>query len=364
MDRRAFLALSSATAFAALGSAAYADVGRLSGAAERTPSGGVRLVWSGTRKPVTVLASSDPDAPASLMRVVAERVRSGRATAGFPASPRPYFLLETGSESYRLAERVLPLEGGRNFRDLGGYRGAGGRQVRWGRIYRSGVTSGLTAGDLTFLSQLGVRTVCDFRSTTERTREPTALASAANIHVSATDYELDYSGMAGLFAAQNRDEAIRAFAESYAGFSTTLAPQFTDMFRRLIRQETPLAFNCTAGKDRTGLASALILSALGVAREDVVADYALSETIVPPDGYLAALRNEGPAASSMGEAERAMFSRLPEAVVRVLMGTPPEVMQQTLARLDEAHGGPVGFITRELGITQAEIDYMQSVYLA
>jgi protein-tyrosine phosphatase len=363
MDRRSFIALAGAfgaaacaarpaAAPAAAPSAAGAAVaGPLAATAERTAPGMVRLAWSGAAGPVRVLASSDPDAPAGLMRVLAEADADGVHDVALAADPRPYFLIEAeAGRAARTAERVLPLQGGRNFRDLGGYVGEGGRPVRWGRIYRSGVTAGLTADDLSYLSSLGVRTVCDFRSASERAREASRLDGAAGVTFLARDYELDYGAMGGILGAKTRDEAIAGFAASYVDFAETLAPQLSDMFRQLIRGEAPLAFNCTAGKDRTGLAAALVLSALGVDRATVVADYALSETIVPPDTYLAALRGEGEAAASIGAAERAMFANLPEEVARVLLGSP----SGEIDRPEIVH----------LGGGDAEMDYLRAVYLA
>ena len=64
----------------------------------------------------------------------------------------------------RVAVRLLPLEGGRNFRDLGGYPTLDGRRVRWGRVFRSGMMANLTDADYDYLSALGIRVVCDFRS--------------------------------------------------------------------------------------------------------------------------------------------------------------------------------------------------------
>src|SRR5471032_2394913 len=70
-------------------------------------------------------------------------------------------------------QRVLPLVGGRNFRDIGGYRAMDGRQVRWGSVYRSGALSYLTTEDYTHLTPLRIRVICDFRTACEREREPT-----------------------------------------------------------------------------------------------------------------------------------------------------------------------------------------------
>src|SRR5277367_5117220 len=68
--------------------------------------------------------------------------------------------------------RMIPLQGGRNFRDLGGYTTVDGRRIRWGRVFRSGAISYLTDRDHEYLKPLGIRTVCDLRSPRERQREP------------------------------------------------------------------------------------------------------------------------------------------------------------------------------------------------
>jgi predicted acylesterase/phospholipase RssA len=73
----------------------------------------------------------------------------------------------------RAATRVLPLEGGRNFRDLGGYETQDGQHVKWGRLFRSGALARLTPSDYDSLSAFGIRVVCDFRSRAERADEPT-----------------------------------------------------------------------------------------------------------------------------------------------------------------------------------------------
>src|SRR5690606_38523055 len=79
----------------------------------------------------------------------------------------------TTAQDIPRSKRVLPLSGGRNFRDIGGYTTRDGRLVRWGRVYRSGVMSYFTPEDLAHLDTLGIHTVCDFRTAAERRREPT-----------------------------------------------------------------------------------------------------------------------------------------------------------------------------------------------
>lgn len=336
----------------------------LSAEAVRAEPGRMRLSWTNARGAVEVRVSSDPDSARRSMRVLEPRVDAGPLEIALGASPRPYFLVRSGQAEARAAERLLPLQGGRNFRDLGGYRGAGGRQVRWGRIYRSGMTAGLTPGDLAYLRALGLRVVCDLRSAREREREPAPFDPAiGDAIVAAADYEFDASALSRLFAASTTADAVATLAQGYVDTALRLAPQLRDVFARLLRQETPLAFNCSAGKDRTGAAAALILSVLGVSRADVVRDYALSERYVPVEAYLAALRTDAPGLAILGAQERAFFARMPDDVLRVVMGTPAAVMEQMLARLDKDFGGPIGFASRYLGVDAAAVAAMRRIYL-
>ncbi|RYG98420.1 MAG: tyrosine-protein phosphatase, partial [Alphaproteobacteria bacterium] len=80
------------------------------------------------------------------------------------------------------ASRLLPLEGGYNLRDMGGYAAADGRSVRHGMLYRSGMMSMLTEADERHLAGLGIATVCDLRRAGERTKEPTRWCEPAGVH--------------------------------------------------------------------------------------------------------------------------------------------------------------------------------------
>lgn len=168
-----------------------------------------------------------------------------------------------------------------------------------------------------------------------------------------------------MFNAKTREEAVCAFSASHVEMPNFFRPHYTDMFARLMRREAPPAINCSAGKDRTGLGSALILSVLGVPRDTVIADYALSETYVPPDKYIAEMRAppaNGP--NVIPSQQRQLFSRMPDPVLRVMMGTDPVVMQATLADIDAKFGGPVALATTRYGLDDVAISYLGSVYLA
>jgi protein-tyrosine phosphatase len=360
MNRRELTKAAVALGAVAAAPAAFAGPApQLDGEVARTSPEALHLTWTGA--PVEVLASSDPDAQRSLMREVLPCSKDGAADLSFPASPRPYFLLDAGDgRQTRVAERLLPLQGGRNFRDIGGWRAADGRQVRWGRIYRSGVMTGLTPADLTYVSGLGIEAICDLRSRQERANEPNPFLASEGPAVDGTDYDMAKI-MQAMPTVQTRDEAITVFAKSYVTFTDILTPQYTDLFARLVRRER-IAFNCSAGKDRTGIGTALVLSVLGVPRETIVADYALTQVYSPPSHSMKTAPG-GLAALGITKAQMEAFAHTPPEVLKVMTGSDPEIMRQALAMLDHQYGGPVQLTKDRLGLDDAKIAWLRANYL-
>jgi protein-tyrosine phosphatase len=363
MDRREFLMAAAGGGVLAFAPAAFAKAAFMDAQASRTGGDAVRIAWTAQQRPVSILMSSDPDASRQKMSVLKTGLSGASADLAAPVSPRPYFLLSTpDGAQVRVAERLLPLQGGRNFRDLGGYRAADGRQVRWGRFYRSGVMSGLSEADMNYLSALGVKVICDLRSNEERTHEPNPFIKAGGPVVAATDYEMSASSaLAGLGKVTTREAAIDAFAAAYVQFTEVLTPQYTDMFARLKRGDAPLAFNCSAGKDRTGVAAALILSVLDVPRETILADYGLSQVYTPPATYM----KEASKAKSAGfsQAQAQAFMRMPPEVIEVMLGSDPAVMRKALATIDTQFGGPVALVKARYGVSDADIAALRRAYL-
>ncbi len=170
-------------------------------------------------------------------------------------------------------QRLLPLEGGRNFRDLGGYRTEEGRLIRPSIIFRSGTMHNLTDNDHAYLAKLGLQTVVDLRTTEERAAEPTTWPDDAVEHLH-FDYEMENSmgDLREQFLKQRAqpDDVRKAMIGMYRSIAYDHADQYRELFGRLAGGHLPLAFHCSAGKDRAGTAAALILSALDVPREIVV----------------------------------------------------------------------------------------------
>lgn len=205
---------------------------------------------------------------------------SGKYLLDIPTNKRYYFELVTSQGSAILAERHLPMEGGFNFRDLGGYRTANNRYIKWGKIFRSDDLGNLTTADLNYLSSVPLVNVIDFRSPEEIKASPDKQpASLKNdFH-----YSITPGSLTGLldFDGRKIDEAMMRMNELLVSDSAAVA-QYRKMFDLLQNPDgyTPLLYHCTAGKDRTGMATALILYALDVDEKTIMNDYLMSNKYI------------------------------------------------------------------------------------
>ncbi|MGY3081655.1 protein-tyrosine phosphatase [Bradyrhizobium sp. LM6.10] len=172
--------------------------------------------------------------------------------------------------------RHLALQGASNFRDLGGYPTADGRTTRWRHIFRSNHLGQLTVADIEIVRALGVRSAFDFRGVEERTAGVCVVNEIA-VH----SLPIEPTVVAALRAELARGSltapvALELMRESYRNYVRHNTASFRNLFGYLLEDRAPLVIHCTAGKDRTGFASALILHALGVADEVIAEDYLLT----------------------------------------------------------------------------------------
>ncbi len=171
-------------------------------------------------------------------------------------------------------ERLLPLTGAFNFRDLGGYPTEDGRQTRWGRVFRSDTLHELTAEDLDLLRRVGLRTVVDLRTPTELEndgRGRLADEPVRHIHLSVLP---DTSGREPGESRAAPPPVEGGMAARYLWYLEVGGDRLAAALRLVAAPEHhPLVFHCMAGKDRTGVLSALVLGCLGVPRDVIVDDY-------------------------------------------------------------------------------------------
>jgi len=172
--------------------------------------------------------------------------------------------------------RHLSLQGASNFRDLGGYPTIDGRTTRWRHIFRSNHLGQLTAADIEIVRALGVRSAFDFRGLEER-----AAGVCVVNEIAVHSLPIEPTVVAALRAelakgALTAPVALELMRESYRNYVRHNTHSFRALFGHLLEDRAPLVIHCTAGKDRTGFASALILRALGVADDVIADDYLLT----------------------------------------------------------------------------------------
>jgi len=254
-----------------------------------------------------------------------------------------------------LAERLVPLEGGINFRDMGGYETADGRRVKWRHLYRSGTMHRLTPADREHLAERGIRTVIDFRTMSEQTDEPNLWAISSDANYWARDHEEVFGNIHEMAARglASVEDAMRVMEGGFRHLPFQQAEAYAEMFRRLAAGEIPLAFHCTAGKDRTGGAAALILAALGVPRETIVADFIMTERAV--DLQKALLRTKP-------NPKYAHFAKLDEDTRAAFGGAKPSYINAFLESVDEKCGSVENYLS-DLGITRSDIGSIRSSLL-
>jgi protein-tyrosine phosphatase len=244
-------------------------------------------------------------------------------------------------------QRLLPLHGGQNFRDLGGYRTKDGRSVRWGVLFRSGSMHYLTPADFAYLAKLGISTVCDFRTTQERRTAPVNWPGRGVPEVLADAYDMDSTDLLHL---RTVEEARVKMAVLYRRFPTILNVQYRRMFSELLASRAPLAFNCSAGKDRTGVAAAMLLTALGVPRETVIQDYLLTNRYLKPDKLWA------------DQNASVQLKGLSPAILRAVIAADRRYIEALFRSMDTHRGGAEGFLRDEMGLSAADLAKLRQLY--
>jgi protein-tyrosine phosphatase len=239
--------------------------------------------------------------------------------------------------------RHLNLEGASNFRDLGGYPTSDGRTVRWRQIFRSNHLGHLTEADIATVRRLGVRSAFDFRGRDERAA---ALCGIADITVHSLPIEPTVvTALRALLAAGRltTGDALEIMRESYRGYVRQNTHSFRTLFSHLVEDRAPLVIHCTAGKDRTGFACALILHALGVPDDSIADDYLLTNQFYRRD----------PAASP----------DLPQDIRDAIGSVQTSFLAAAFEALQADYGGLEGYLKDGLGIGEPERASLQARYL-
>lgn len=236
-------------------------------------------------------------------------------------------------------DRVLTFQGIHNFRDYGGYAVEGGGRLRTGCLYRSAQHKDATDADLERLSRLGLAGVIDLRSDKERAISPCPRPAGFAARVlfvpdSVTQAAPHVEAARGV---TDPESAAVHMAGGYArmAFTPVFMEGIARYFSALAELEGPTLIHCMAGKDRTGIAVAVLHRAMGVARGDWLADYLMTNVTGNVEARIAAGATH----------VRAAFGQdLDDDTVRVLMTVRPQFIDSCFEAMDRHHGGLDGYL--------------------
>ncbi|MDR7059303.1 MULTISPECIES: tyrosine-protein phosphatase [unclassified Sphingopyxis] len=250
--------------------------------------------------------------------------------------------------------REIALTGGDNFRDIGGYRTKDGHSIAWGKLYRSASVGRYTADDQALVRKLGVGSIIDLRSTRERQTDKTPWMRDSGLGYWARDYDLSGGNLGALFAKGTTLDAgtMRGvMIQGYRGFPKEQAASYRMLFDRLLTSDKAVIVNCTAGKDRTGVGVALVLSALGVPYDTIMEDYLLSNSALDME----ALRADA--------GMNAAMSALPADVAKPLLGVERAYLDAAFDQIRKDYGDVDTYLARELGVDSKALQRLRKQML-
>jgi protein-tyrosine phosphatase len=255
---------------------------------DRTGKESVKISWKTRQKndDFFIYSGESPDSIDRKRPLTQIKGETAVAICGLdPDSPHYFEIVPKGSQGIIISERRVPLEGAVNFRDLGGYQTVDGRRLKWGKVFRSDHLSRLTDRDVALLERMGIKLVCDFRTSSEAKRRPDKFPGdgpAEYLHLPIKHGEFEPTNAfdrikKGDLSWLTKDFLISGYIINIDEFAHVWGQVFT---RLGDRNQTPLVFHCTGGKDRAGTCAALILLALGVPEETVFFDHGLSNIYI------------------------------------------------------------------------------------
>ena len=248
------------------------------------------------------------------------------------------------------AKRHVVLQGAANFRDLGGYETKDGHHVKWGEVYRSADISKLTDADLAILKQRNITYDVDLRGHGEQAKAPDRMNPGTDYILlpAGSDTNMDWMKTMSKLNADKGDSVMI----SYYSNTQYLTDRYKPFFDKLLGlpDGQSLVFHCTAGKDRTGIAAALLLYALGVPYDTIAADYEATNYY----------RQDVNAAM---EGQMVAYMHVDPQVAKSMMAAKKSYLDANFAAITKQYGSVDNFLHNQLGLDDEKIDILKKKFL-
>ena len=253
------------------------------------------------------------------------------------------------NEDYRL----LPMDGAHNTRELGGYKTTDGKSVKWGMLYRSDKLSDISDTDQTYLQDLGIKKIIDFRSKEEKEEDPDIIPKGIDyIEMPISVDGAMRSKIEAVLKGETNKDVKSFLIDANKEFVSNYTDVYEDFLRNLIDDDGPTLFHCTAGKDRAGFAAAITLIALGVSKEDVINDYMKTNQFTKE-------RIE----EIIGQIELMTLYQTDAEILRPLLGVEREYIETAFQTAEEKYGSLENFIRDGLNISDKDIQKLRNKFI-
>jgi len=262
---------------------------------------------------------------------------------------RPYFYLLSGYDTTIVSARNIDFKKTVNFRDIGGLETKDGRTVKWGKIYRSDNLSKLKSSELKKFNDLNIKTVFDLRTTSEIKGKEDHLPENTNyVHTPTIEDNADMLSKMRKKVIRgeiSEEQSLQLMFELYQGTVSDNIPLLRNLIHQILDSDKPVLYHCSAGKDRTGIITALILSIFNVDKETIMKEYLMSN-------YYRKAKIE----KMIGIAKivKVIKPHIRLKVIENFMDVDARYLNAAFDKVDSNYGGIEQFIKKELGIDDQE----------
>jgi protein-tyrosine phosphatase len=263
---------------------------------------------------------------------------------------RKYFLLSFNDRYAKMAaSRFVPMDSVRNLRDLGGNTSQKNKkEIRWGKVFRSGKIGALSARDSVKLSKLGIKTIIDLRTEEEQAASPAGYTKAGIIHIPVS------TGFPGMFVRMNegrvrKGDGIVFMEDLYIQYVEACKEQFGKALAVFEDKDNyPIAISSSLGKDRVGFLAALLLAALDIPEETILDDYLTTNDFLDLSLYNARVQGLDSDA---------------QQTLTVILSANPTFLDLAFRKIRKEYGSVKEYLTDELHFSERQQNKLKEILL-